>query len=105
MKNLKINPQVYDDIRTIRQYIAADNPVKAAEVENEILDGIERLADFPEMGAKLSNRVSQKTRYRYITTYSYATLYYIEKDAVIVSTVIHLSRDLNALKLDKFFMS
>jgi len=101
MKVLKINPQVYDDIKGIRQYIGGDDPVKAADVENEILDDIDKLSEFPEMGAKLSNRVTQKTRYRYILTYSYATLYYVEKDAVIVSTVIHLSKDLNALKLDK----
>ena len=99
MKRLRINPQVYDDLALIHEYIAIDNIKQADKVIQEILNDLERLKDFPESGAKLSSKVRQKTRYRYIITYSYATLYYVEEDFVVVSTVIHLSRDFNALKL------
>lgn len=101
MKILKLNPQVYDDLKAIKEYIAEDNPNMAAKAVDKILSDMERLKLFPESGTKLSNKVTQKTKYRYIISYSYATLYYIDKDAVIVSNVIHLSRDFEALKLDK----
>ena len=101
MKTLKINPQVYDDLKAIKEYIVGDDPEAAIRVVAKILDDAERLKDFPESGAKLSNKVSQKTKYRYIISYSYAALYYVDKDAVIVSNVIHLSRDFAALKLDR----
>jgi len=99
MKILKINPQVYDDLVAIKEFIADEDEIQAIKVVQNILDDIERLKDFSKIGMKLSNKISQKTRYRYIITHSYATLYYIENDAVIVSSVIHLSRDFNALKL------
>ena len=98
---LKINPQVYDDLKAIKEYIAEDNPEIAGKAVQKILDDIERLKSFPESGAKLSSKISQKSRYRYIITYSYAALYYIDKDAVIVSNVIHLSRDFSVLAFTK----
>jgi hypothetical protein len=48
----------------------------------------------------LQNKVKQKTRYKYILTYRrYATLYYVGKDTVYVTLVMHASKDLSALKL------
>jgi len=99
MKILKINPQVYNDLKSIGEFISEDDPDAAVKVVAKILDDLDRLALFPESGAKLSNKVSQKTKYRYIISYSYASLYYIDKDAVIISNIIHLSRDFSALKL------
>ena len=101
MANLKINPQVWDDLESIWRYIAADDAKAASRVVDEILEKLENLKEFPEMGTPLKNRVSQKTKYRYLTNYSYASLYYVDGDTVIVSTIIHLSRDLEALKLDQ----
>ena len=87
---IKINPQVYDDLKAIKEYISGDDPETAVKVIGKILDDFDRLKLFPESGAKLSNKVSQKTKYRYLISYSYATLYYFDKDAVVISNVIHL---------------
>jgi plasmid stabilization system protein ParE len=62
------------------------------------LDDIERLKDFPESGEKLSNKISFEVKYRYIITYSYATIYYVDGDEVIVTTVLHLARDFSSIK-------
>ena len=96
---LKINPQVYDDLADIKEYIAQDNPDNAIKVVKKILDDMERLKDFPDRGAKLSNKLSFDVKHRYIKTFSYATIYYVEEDSVIVTTVVHFARDFAALQL------
>lgn len=100
MKQLKINPQVYDDLLDIKNYIAEDSHEEALKVINKILTDIERLRDFPESGAKLSNRISFEVKYRYVISYSYAIVYYVENDSVIVTTVLHLARDFSAIKFE-----
>jgi plasmid stabilization system protein ParE len=98
MKVLKINPQVYDDLVDIKNYISEDSPNEAVKVVCRILDDIERLKDFPDSGEKLSNKISFEVKYRYIITYSYATIYYVDGDEVIVTTVLHLARDFSSIK-------
>ena len=86
---LKINPQVYDDLVDIKASIAEDSPEQAVRVVAKILSDMERLVDFPESGNKLSNKIRFEVKYRYIITYSYASVYYVEDDSVIVTTVLH----------------
>lgn len=101
MKTLKINPQVYDDLTDIKSYIAEDSEQEANKVIAKILEDIENLTHFPEIGAYLKNKVLCSPKYRYIITYSYATVYYIENESVIILTVLHLARDFASL-LDRF---
>lgn len=97
---LKINPQVYDDLVDIKASIAEDSPEQAVKVVAKILSDMERLVDFPESGNKLSNKIRFEIKYRYIITYSYASVYYVEDDSVIVTTVLHLARDFSAIKFE-----
>lgn len=99
MKTLKINPQVYDDLIDIKNYIFDDSPKEAEKVIKQILSDMELLQSFPESGTPLRNKIACSSKYRYITTYSYATIYYIEQDCIIVVTVLHLARDFTSLDL------
>jgi len=98
-KRLNINPQVYDDLRSIRDYISEDSPVNADKVIRELVAAIDRLPDMPEIGANLQNKVRQKTRYKYLLKYNYATLYYVGEEYIYVTLILHTSRDLSALRL------
>jgi plasmid stabilization system protein ParE len=97
MKILKINPQVYDDLSDIKNYISEDSQEEAVKVVKKILDDMDRLKYFSESGARLSDKLHFEVKYRYIITYSYATVYYVEEDRVIVTTVLHLARDFSAI--------
>lgn len=99
MKTLKINPQVYDDLIDIKNYIFDDSPKEAEKVIKQILADIELLQSFPEHGTLLKNKITCSPKYRYITTYSYATIYYVEQDCIIIVIVLHLARDFSALDL------
>lgn len=100
MMKLKINPQVYDDLLEIKASIAEDSPEQAVKVVSKILSDMERLIDFPESGNKLSNKIRFDVKYRYIITYSYASIYYVKDDCVIITTVLHLARDFSAIKFE-----
>ena len=97
MKALKINPQVYDDLEDIRKYIAEDSIEQATKVVRRIIADIEKLQNFPDMGTFLNNKVHCDGKYRYIITYSYATVYYVDEEYVYVTTVLHLARDFSRI--------
>ena len=97
MKVLKINPQVYDDLADIRNYIAEDSATQATKVVQAILADMEKLCSFPDMGTRLCNKVHIDAKYRYLITYSYATVYYTDEDNVYVTTVLSLERDFSAI--------
>jgi toxin ParE1/3/4 len=101
MAKLKFIPQFYEELEKIKHYVALDNIKMAKTVVANILNDLERLETFPESGKSLANLIGRETKYRYIATYDYATLYFVDKDVVIISTIIHFSRDFNALQLDK----
>ena len=100
MKTLKINPQVYDDLEDIREYIALDSIEQADKVIRQIVTDIERLQDFPDIGTRLCNKIHIDAKYRYLMTYSYATIYYTDEDNIFVTTVLHLSRDFSAIDFE-----
>lgn len=60
---------MYDDLEDIRNYIAEDSVSEAEKVVSSVLSDIEKLADFPKIGAHLANKISCALKYRYIITY------------------------------------
>ncbi|MCP5141579.1 MAG: type II toxin-antitoxin system RelE/ParE family toxin [Gammaproteobacteria bacterium] len=42
--------QARSDLRALRAYIAKDSPVNARRFVDRIIAGVDRLADFPDMG-------------------------------------------------------
>lgn len=57
MKELRINPFVVEDLKTIKNFIAEDNVNKASEVIQNIYSQFEKIQQFPYIGADLSKRV------------------------------------------------
>ena len=98
MKRIQFNPQAFEDLQDIKAYISEDSEQEAEKVIREILADVEKLAIFPEIGTYLKNKIRCPSKYRYIMTYSYATVYYIEQNEVVILTVLHLARDFSALR-------
>lgn len=96
-----INPQVFDDLTDIKSYISYDSEIQAQKVVSEILRAVETLADFPQSGALLSNKVRCDKKYRYLIRHSYAIVYKQEKDSVVVVTVLHLKRDFSHIDFNR----
>jgi toxin ParE1/3/4 len=63
---IRINPVAIADVQEIKAYIAEDNPAAAARMGTAIYSKIEKLVDFPEMGASLRVKINMRTDYRFL---------------------------------------
>ena len=99
MAELRISPEAANDLREIRQYIAAqlDAPVAAQKLVSRILKSMRGLADFPESGPNLSSVLNIETDYRFQVCGNYLIFYRVEKQTVYIVRILYGKR--NYLKL------
>lgn len=94
---LRINPLVVKDLKEIRDFIADDNPDKAAETIDNIYKTFENVQKFPGLGADLSKRVSFKTDYKYAIWENYIVLYKIGNEYVEIYRVVNRFQDITRI--------
>lgn len=97
MMKLRINPLVVLDLKEIRNFIAEDNPEKAAEVIEEIYGKFENVQLFPGMGADLSKRVHFRTEYKYVVWNDYVIIYKVGKEFVEIYRVVNRYQDITRI--------
>lgn len=97
MKKLRINPLVAKDLKEIRDFIADDNPDKAAETIDSIYKTFENVQQFPELGSDLSKRVSFKNDYKYAVWENYIVLYKIGNEYVEIYRVVNRFQDITRI--------
>lgn len=95
MAELRVSPEAANDLREIRQYIAAqlDAPVPAQKLVSRILQSMRRLADFPESGPCLSSVLNIETAYRFQVCGNYLIFYRLEKQTVYIIRILYGKRD------------
>lgn len=79
------------DLDSIHAHISRDAKVYADAVVLEILDSVDRLAEFPESGRVVPELNAAKTRE--IIVGNYRVMYEVESQAVMILTVLHGARD------------
>ena len=97
MMKLRINPLVVLDLKEIRNFIAEDNPEKAAEVIEELYGKFENVQLFPGMGADLSKRVHFRTEYKYVVWNDYVIIYKVGKEFVEIYRVVNRYQDITRI--------
>lgn len=103
---IRINPVASTDLQEIKEYISEDSAEAAAKILKDIIEKIESLADFPEMGIMLMYKISLKSKYRYIICGQYLIFYIYENNIVSIQRVLHGKRDyMSLLKNDNKFNS
>ena len=80
------------DLESIRDYIARDSAVYAARFLGRLVEAVEILDRFPEMGAV----VPEYRNVRQLVYRKYRVLYRVRGDAVEVLALVHGSRDLTS---------
>ncbi|GAB6179462.1 type II toxin-antitoxin system RelE/ParE family toxin [Desulfotomaculum defluvii] len=101
---IRINPMAISDVQEIKEYIAQYNSEIALRIGNNLYSAIEKLADFPEVGASLSIKINIKTDYRYLVSGDNLIFYKIEGEYVSVYRILNGVRDyLSILFEDKPF--
>ena len=85
------------DLTAIRDYIARDSEHYATQFVGRIIEAVERLPLFPEMGRRVpESRI--KDRVREILFQNYRIIYRVASERIQIITVLHGARDLRRMK-------
>ena len=69
------------------------SPSAAENTVNRILDAVDQLADFAEIGASLSSIAEVESDYRVLVTGSYLTFYRTQGNKVYIDRILYGRRD------------
>lgn len=101
MKKLILNAEVVNDLRSIYDFIAADNPKAATKLIHKFYEQFENLQAFLSMGSSLQKRVSRKTDYRYFVYNEYLIFYKDCPEHIAVYRILNRYRDIFSILFDK----
>lgn len=83
------------DLDEIWDYIVSElqNPSAAERVVSGIMDDVDRLEDFAELGPSLSSLTDVESDYRFLVTGNYLAFYRVSGRDVYVDRVLYGRRD------------
>lgn len=83
------------DLNEIWDYIASElqNASAAERVVTGILDAVQQLEDFAELGAPLSSIADVEGGFRFLVVGNYLTFYRIENGEVYIDRILYGRRD------------
>lgn len=96
MKNkLHYSPNALHDLDEIWDYIVMElcNPEAAVNLVNGIMDTIDKLEEFAEMGAPLSSVADVESDYRFLIYDKYLAFYRSEGTDIYIDRVLYGKRD------------
>ncbi len=92
--NVKLLSEARLQIRDIAAYHKMKvGPSSARKITDRILDAIDKLADFPEMGMVPHSKMIAEAGYRVLIAGDYLCFYQVLNDTVFVNHIIHTSTD------------
>lgn len=80
------------DAENIKAYIEQDSEIYATRVIEKIIEAIENLNLYPQMGRVVPE--FKKHEIREIFVYNYRVIYEVQSHAITVLTIIHSAREL-----------
>jgi len=80
------------DIEKIRDYISRDSEYYATRFVEIIVEAIENLERFPEMGRSVPE--AEKKNIRELLFFNYRIMYQVETERILILAIIHGARDL-----------
>lgn len=92
MKNkIHYSVQSQKDLDAIWDYIATEyqNVSAASKIVNSILDDVDQLEDFAELGPELSSIADVENDYRFLVTKDYLTFYRVSGENIFVDRVLN----------------
>ena len=93
--NIHYSPESLHDLDEIWEYVLVDlcNPDAAMNVINRIMDSIDRLQDFAEIGVPLFSVADVENDYRFLISRSYMTFYRTSGNDVYIDRILYGKRD------------
>ncbi len=85
------------DLRELKNYISQDSPHYARRFIARIIDNVEKLVDFPDIGRKVPE-AEDRDDVRELIFQGYRIIYLYQDDFIYIVTVMHGSRDLSGME-------
>jgi plasmid stabilization system protein ParE len=85
---IKVTVEAIHDLERLRAFVESKNPHAARRIAAEILDGIENLARFPDMGLPVSRAPDPKL-IRDLFVGNYTIRYLREESSIIILRIWH----------------
>ena len=83
--NVEILPAAWEDLKKIEDWYLINFDVETAiKVSDHILDGIERLGDFPDSGSRAPDDWLNEQGYRMVISGKHVSIYRVIKDIVYI---------------------
>lgn len=95
MSRYLLSPEAREDLRDIRDYIAADDPAAAERVLAELRTAMRRLAQLPEIGHLREDLADEALRFWPVR--SYLIIYRPDERPVQIVRVLSARRDVAEL--------
>lgn len=104
MNKLLYSPEALDDLDKIWAYMNNElqNPAAARKIVPDILDTIEKLRDFAEIGPDLSTVTEFESDYRFLVCGKYIAFYHVMGIEVHVDRVLYGRRNYMCILFDTF---
>lgn len=95
MASVFVSPKAVEDLDGIKDYIEIElkSPQAAKIVVKKIIDGYEKLAEFPELGAEIETTNAFLKCYRHLVVDNYVVFYRVESGDVFVVRILHRLMD------------
>ena len=91
--NLEWTEPALVDLESIWDFIKRDSEYYASQFIERIIDAVESLETFPEMGRNVPEAESKNIRELLFN--NYRIIYQVETERVLILTVIHAARNLS----------
>ena len=93
--NIYYSPEAQNDLDEIWEYISVElcNPQAAENTVNKIMDTVDELKDFSEIGALLSSVTEVESDYRFLISGNYMIFYRVIDKEVYIDRVLYGRRD------------
>ncbi len=85
------------DLESIREYIAKDSEYYASRFIGKILEAVEQVGHFPEMGRRVPE--AEEENVRELLFQNYRIMYRAQPQRILILTVIHAARDISQKEL------
>ena len=102
MAAIVFSPKASEDLDCIKSYIEneLESPIAASRKILEILDAIDQLALFPELGPSLKRKIASLAHYRYLPVANTIVFYRVEVSKFLIIRILGSSTDyLRTLRL------
>ena len=94
-RTLVWSPEAIEDAEAIAAYIDRDSPWYAKAVVSKIVETVEAIPDFPEMGRAVPELGDAAIRERF--AHRYRVIYRLDAERILIVAVIHGRQDFSPI--------